>query len=78
MTPKNIDKIAPLCARGFNNTPILDEDASCSICREHLTDNQMYRKLPCNHYFHAHCIDMWLLTIYRIECPNCKTKFELH
>jgi len=43
----------------------------CAVCQEENEIGAWYKKLPkCEHYFHAHCIDKWLLT--RAACPMCR------
>ena len=40
----------------------------CSICMEQYQDDDLAKKLPCNHHFHASCIDHWLSTSSQ-NCP---------
>eukprot|EP01018_Ginkgo_biloba_P020182 Gb_23076 [translate_table: standard] len=43
----------------------------CVICRNSLQNQDNVRLLPtCKHYFHVHCIDMWLRR--RANCPICR------
>ncbi|KAK9667614.1 hypothetical protein K7432_017599 [Basidiobolus ranarum] len=46
------------------------EDAMCSVCLEEYNDGELVRKLRCNHHFHQHCLDEWLLI--NKYCPLCK------
>lgn len=47
------------------------EDPTCSICLAEFDDGDRLRRLPhCGHYFHAGCVDLWLLR--RSDCPLCK------
>jgi len=41
---------------------------SCSICTDDFIKAQELRVLPCNHQFHAECIDPWLLN-FSSTCP---------
>ena len=44
---------------------------TCAICVDEFQEGDMTRVLPCNHYFHPHCIDPWL-TSHSSLCPLCK------
>ncbi|CAO2821290.1 unnamed protein product [Amaranthus hypochondriacus] len=47
------------------------EHKSCSICLGEYESNEILRAIPiCGHYFHAHCIDEWLLL--NASCPICR------
>ena len=54
-----------------NNDPLIFINAECSICQEEFNDREMTRKLTCNHIFHPHCIDKWLMTCSK-KCPVCR------
>ncbi|EKX37339.1 hypothetical protein GUITHDRAFT_97280, partial [Guillardia theta CCMP2712] len=43
----------------------------CYICLEEYVEEEVLRKLPCNHEFHSKCIDRWLLEVHR-TCPCCR------
>ncbi|KFY30623.1 hypothetical protein V493_01792 [Pseudogymnoascus sp. VKM F-4281 (FW-2241)] len=43
----------------------------CSICLSVFIEDEDIRILPCNHKFHAVCIDPWLLNISG-TCPLCR------
>ena len=43
---------------------------SCSLCLNTITPNSIIRILNCNHLFHYHCIDTFL--IKNNHCPLCK------
>lgn len=46
-------------------------DFDCAVCLSQFSEQDMLRLLPiCNHAFHIHCIDTWLLT--NSTCPLCR------
>ena len=40
----------------------------CAVCLEPYQEGQMCKFLPCGHYFHGNCIDMWLKNS-SMNCP---------
>ncbi|CAD8124864.1 unnamed protein product [Paramecium sonneborni] len=42
----------------------------CPVCQCNMEVGEKYRKLGCNHYYHAKCIKSWLLQ--HNNCPVCK------
>ncbi|KAI6183412.1 RING-type domain-containing protein [Aphelenchoides bicaudatus] len=46
-----------------------DSDEECAICMLDFERGQLIRFLPCNHSYHNHCIDDWLLR--SLTCPSC-------
>ncbi|KAH7421933.1 hypothetical protein KP509_13G082000 [Ceratopteris richardii] len=47
-----------------------DEELTCSVCLEQVSDGELVRSLPCLHQFHSNCIDQWLRQ--QATCPVCK------
>ncbi|KAL4326200.1 hypothetical protein GQ457_11G024290 [Hibiscus cannabinus] len=46
-------------------------DNICPICLSEYQPNETLRSIPdCNHYFHANCIDEWLMM--NASCPLCR------
>ncbi|KAK2590086.1 hypothetical protein QQS21_012232 [Conoideocrella luteorostrata] len=43
----------------------------CSICTEDFRVGEDVRVLPCNHQFHPHCVDPWLVNVSG-TCPLCR------
>ena len=51
------------------------EPADCAVCLEAFQAGEKCRLLPlCNHSFHAHCVDVWLLKTP--FCPICRASAE--
>merc|ERR1712100_331881 len=48
---------------------IQDDSPSCSICICELEKGEEIMILPCNHVFHAECIETWLKQ--SVRCPLC-------
>ncbi|KAF9913203.1 hypothetical protein BX616_010167 [Lobosporangium transversale] len=50
------------------------QDAICAICLCDYENEEVLRKMNCNHYFHKDCVDEWL----RLNrcCPLCKRDIE--
>ncbi len=44
---------------------------TCPICCDDFQEGQEVRTLPCNHIFHPHCVDPWLLNLSGV-CPMCR------
>ncbi|PXF40793.1 RING finger protein 44 [Gracilariopsis chorda] len=48
----------------------LSSPHKCAICLAPYQPRETVRRLPCNHPFHAQCVDLWLNK--RNSCPICK------
>ena len=66
----DLDEIAPCETHNNTKHNIPYKQPSCSICLEKYTPESKVRRLPCNHVFHAKCIDTWVNT--KNECALCK------
>jgi hypothetical protein len=66
--PPPLDDISPVVDYATVTTPFFQP--TCSICLEAYTPNSRVRCLPCNHVFHAECIDKWVTK--KAECALCK------
>lgn len=62
------DPIAAAGAGKLAATETDDENPMCSICTDDFERGQDIRVLPCNHKFHAACVDPWLLDVSG-TCP---------
>ena len=49
-----------------------EEDESCAICLCDMEESENLRRLPCDHSFHAACINQWLTQERRNTCPYCR------
>ncbi|ORZ00241.1 hypothetical protein BCR43DRAFT_511268 [Syncephalastrum racemosum] len=65
------DSIERLEIRLYNPAHNDDGVDECAICLENYLSGAALRVLPCNHHFHAACVDAWLMT-RRYVCPICK------
>lgn len=74
ITIDKLDEICPLRCKKLNNVSNNDID-ECCICKEKYNDNELHRKLPCNHTFHAHCIEDWI--IRNKKCPLCRYELQI-
>jgi hypothetical protein len=72
-----IEQYAPLRFPGLNN--VIDSTnanhqytipTKCSVCMDIFSTSGLSRTLPCNHSFHATCIDSWLEK--HGNCPLCR------
>ncbi|KAL7720786.1 hypothetical protein QTN25_002005 [Entamoeba marina] len=43
----------------------------CPICLDVFVENEPVKILPCEHFFHSDCIDLWLTN--HSNCPFCKS-----
>jgi len=70
--PEQIVKSLP--SKKYEAGLIIKEDANCAICLSDYEIGEDIRYLPCNHHFHAGCVDQWLFT--NKSCPFCKHEID--
>uniref|UniRef100_T1JLM0 RING-type domain-containing protein n=1 Tax=Strigamia maritima TaxID=126957 RepID=T1JLM0_STRMM len=63
-------EIEQLPSYRFNAETHQSDQTSCVICMCDFEQRQLLRVLPCNHEFHAKCVDKWLKT--NRTCPICR------
>lgn len=63
-------EIEQLPSYRFNVETHQSDQTSCVICMCDFEQRQLLRVLPCNHEFHAKCVDKWLKT--NRTCPICR------
>ncbi|XP_010547406.1 PREDICTED: NEP1-interacting protein 2-like isoform X2 [Tarenaya hassleriana] len=67
LTGDSLEKIPKISITGNNNV----DNSSCSVCLQDFQVGETVRSLPqCQHMFHLHCIDKWLLK--HASCPLCR------
>lgn len=49
---------------------LLKEENDCPICLSPFKENDLIKVLPCNHFFHKNCLDLWF--IKEGVCPICR------
>ena len=71
ISEEELEKVAPLVSNAIGNMRHVNDNHCCAVCLEGFKEMELHRKLPCNHAFHAHCVDNWLL--YKsLSCPLCR------
>ncbi|XP_028669555.1 RING finger protein 44 isoform X1 [Erpetoichthys calabaricus] len=70
--PRGLTKadIEHLPSYRFNPENHQSEQTLCVVCFSDFESRQLLRVLPCNHEFHAKCVDKWLKT--NRTCPICR------
>lgn len=46
----------------------------CAVCTDDFELGEQVRELPCRHYFHLPCIDLWL--VQKKRCPLCSNELR--
>lgn len=70
--PRGLTKadIEQLPSYRFNPNNHQSEQTLCVVCMCDFESRQLLRVLPCNHEFHAKCVDKWLKG--NRTCPICR------
>ena len=69
ITGASQEKINELECTSYTSNSSINEPTCCICINDYSTQDQI-RKLPCNHHFHAECVDEWLLM--NATCPTCR------
>eukprot|EP00079_Xenopus_tropicalis_P033934 XP_017947705.1 PREDICTED: RING finger protein 44 isoform X4 [Xenopus tropicalis] len=67
LTKANIEQLP---SYRFNAESHQSEQTLCVVCFSDFESRQLLRVLPCNHEFHAKCVDKWLKS--NRTCPICR------
>ncbi|KAM5170795.1 RING finger protein 44 isoform 1-T1 [Mantella aurantiaca] len=67
LTKANIEQLP---SYRFNLESHQSEQTLCVVCFSDFESRQLLRVLPCNHEFHAKCVDKWLKS--NRTCPICR------
>ena len=71
ISEEQLETVAPLVCNAVGNMCNVYDVHCCAVCLDNFCEKELHRKLPCNHAFHAHCVDNWLL--YKsLSCPLCR------
>lgn len=67
-----VDTFKNLLSLGLFGTKLEEEreELNCPICLEDYLEEDILRKMPCDHFYHQECIDQWLKN--NSLCPVCK------
>lgn len=68
MCPKHINMLFPPRLPKDHGLP--DGVDECEICGLPFQTDQVWRRLPCGHAYHAECIDKWVAD--HDTCPKCR------
>ena len=64
----NADNIPDITLEDVNE--LNNENKICLICLEEYKNNDLIKKLTCNHFFHSECLKKWLSI--KAICPTCR------
>ena len=71
---RNINRNINININSINTLVVCDElpDNICSICLDEFKEDDILKKLNCEHIFHKDCLEPWLNNNNR-NCPLCRT-----
>ena len=74
ITPLNRNRNINININSINTLVVCDElpDNVCSICLDEFKEDDILKKLNCEHIFHKDCLEPWLNNNNR-NCPLCRT-----
>ncbi|KAK1381002.1 RING-type domain-containing protein [Heracleum sosnowskyi] len=52
------------------------EGEECSVCLYDIKQGDEIMRLPCDHIFHALCLDKWLVSYGHLTCPFCRASLS--
>ena len=69
---QRINNRRPLNINSINTLVVCEElpDNTCSVCLEEFKEDDIIKKLNCNHIFHKDCLEPWLNN--NRNCPLCR------
>ena len=72
--PLNRNRNGNIDINSINTLVVCDElpDNVCSVCLEEFKEDDILKKLNCEHIFHKDCLEPWLNNNNR-NCPLCRT-----
>ncbi|OMJ15784.1 RING-H2 finger protein ATL72 [Smittium culicis] len=59
-----------------SSSDLKSNETECLICFESINNNDNVRSIPCNHFFHKDCLDVWLKTRSTF-CPTCRYDLKI-
>ena len=77
-TPLNRNRNRNIDINSINTLVICNElpDNVCSICLDEFKEDDILKKLNCEHIFHKDCLEPWLNNNNR-NCPLCRTDINI-
>lgn len=61
--------------KNYGRDLMFEADTMCSICLDEFHKDDEVVQLPCTHYFHYKCADLWLER--NESCPYCRLHLNL-